>query len=127
MILLIFETERISGYLTILYLQDDWDSDFDEESSQAGGSVGPQVAGQFLQPAASQQIMASTGDVSTSGRKISAATTKSSFNRFSVFVKTGSENFMLGKVNTSVPEQDVLTIVVRKRESRWWRPAVNNL
>ena len=73
------------------------------------------MAGQFLQPAASQQIMASTGDVSTSGRQVSAASTKSSFNRFSVFVKTGSENFMLGKVNTSVPEQDVLTIVVRER------------
>ena len=97
-------------------MQDDWDSDFDEESSQAGGTGGSQVAGQFLQPAASQQIMASTGDVSTSGRKVSAATSKSSFNRFSVFVKSGSENFMLGKVNTSVPEQDVLTIVVSQRE-----------
>ena len=75
------------------------------------------MAGQFLQPAASQQITASTGDVSTSGRKVSAATSKSSFNRFSVFVKTGSENFMLGKVNTAVPEQDVLTIVVRERDS----------
>ena len=61
--------------------------------------------------------MASTGDVSTSGRKVSAASTKSSFNRFSVFVKSGSENFMLGKVNTSVPEQDVLTILVREK---WW-------
>ena len=93
-------------------MQDDWDSDFDEESSQGPG--GGQAQGQFLQPAASQQIMASTGDVSTSGRKVSAASTKSSFNRFSVFVKSGSENFMLGKVNTSVPEQDVLTIVVRE-------------
>ena len=79
------------------------------------------MGGQFLQPAASQQIMASAGDVSTSGRKVSAASTKSSFNRFSVFVKSGSENFMLGKVNTSVPEQDVLTILVREK---WWGPSV---
>ena len=48
-----------------------------------------------------------------SGRKSSAATSNSkvSFNRFSVFVKSGSENFILGKVNVSVSEAEVLAIV----------------
>ena len=32
--------------------------------------------------------------------------------RFSVFVKTGSENYMLGKVNFPIQEVDQLTIVV---------------
>ena len=106
-------------YLRVVYLQDDWDSDFDEESQSTQGGGGPgdslQQGGHHLQPAAAHQIGASTGDVSTSGRKISAATTKSSFNRFSVFVKSGSENFILGKVNISVAEPEVLTIVVREK------------
>ena len=34
-----------------------------------------------------------------------------SFNTFSVFVKSGSENFILGKVNVSVSEAEVLAIV----------------
>ena len=48
-----------------------------------------------------------------SGRKSSAATSNSkvSFNRFSVFVKSGSENYILGKVNVSVSEAEVLAIV----------------
>ena len=45
-------------------------------------------------------------------RKFSAATSKASFNRFSVFVKSGSENFILGKINIHVPEPDILTVVV---------------
>ena len=47
------------------------------------------------------------------GRKSSAATSNSkvSFNRFSVFVKSGSENYILGKVNVSVSEAEVLAIV----------------
>lgn len=50
---------------------------------------------------------------SFSGRKSSAATSNSkvSFNRFSVFVKSGSENYILGKVNVSVSEAEVLAIV----------------
>ena len=47
------------------------------------------------------------------GRKPSgaASTSKASFNRFSVFVKSGSENYILGKVNLSVTEAEVLTVV----------------
>ena len=41
------------------------------------------------------------------------ASSKTSFNRFSLFVKSGSENFILGKVNLNVPEADALTVVVR--------------
>ena len=47
------------------------------------------------------------------GRKPSGAatTSKASFNRFSVFVKSGSENYILGKVNLSVTEAEVLSVV----------------
>ena len=66
-------------------------------------------------------MRASLGDVSTSGRKVSAATTKSSFNRFSVFVKSGSENFILGKVNISVSEPEMLTVVEQADGKYSWQ------
>ena len=54
----------------------------------------------------------STGDVSSIGRadskKISA---KTSFNRFSTFVKSGGESFVLGKLNAKVQENDVIQVV----------------
>ena len=52
-------------------------------------------------------------EILVSGRKSSAATSNSkvSFNRFSVFVKSGSEAYILGKVGVSVAESEVLTIV----------------
>lgn len=54
----------------------------------------------------------STGDVSSIGRadskRISA---KTSFNRFSTFVKSGGESFVLGKLNAKVQEADVIQVV----------------
>lgn len=98
---------------------DDWDSDFDDESVSQVGAMGggaPQQSG--LQPPARPDPRGSTGDISSVGgrgeaRKFSAATSKASFNRFSVFVKSGSENFILGKINIHVPEPDILTVVDR--------------
>ena len=42
---------------------------------------------------------------------MSTSSSKASFNRFSVFVKTGSENYILGKVNLPVSEGEVLQII----------------
>ena len=42
---------------------------------------------------------------------MSTSSSKASFNRFSVFVKTGSEAYILGKVNLPVSEGEALTIV----------------
>ena len=55
----------------------------------------------------------STGDVSSIGRADSKRTTsKTSFNRFSTFVKSGGESFVLGKLNAKVQEADVIQVVV---------------
>ena len=55
----------------------------------------------------------STGDVSSIGRADSKRTsTKTSFNRFSTFVKSGGESFVLGKLNAKVQETDVIQVVV---------------
>ena len=45
------------------------------------------------------------------GKKVSA-TSKTSFNRFSPFVKTGAENFILGKVHATVPPAEIVSILV---------------
>jgi len=103
---------------------DDWDSDFDDESASQVGAQGNGAppnytatsdnSGNLALPTASYH-RGSTGDVSGVGRNDSkkggGASSKTSFNRFSLFVKSGSENFILGKVNLSVPEADALTVV----------------
>ena len=43
--------------------------------------------------------------------KKQGGTGKVSFNRFSVFVKSGGENYILGKVNANIQESDVLAVV----------------
>jgi len=104
---------------------DDWDSDFDDESASQVGqqsngapanyTTNTDNSGNLALPTASYQ-RGSTGDVAAIGRNDSkkgsgGASSKTSFNRFSLFVKSGSENFILGKVNLHVPEADALTIV----------------
>jgi len=103
---------------------DDWDSDFDDESASQVGAQGNGAppsytatsdnSGNLAPPTASYNNRGSTGDVSGIGRndsKKGGASSKTSFNRFSLFVKSGSENFILGKVNLNVPEADSLTVV----------------
>ena len=54
----------------------------------------------------------STGDVSSIGRADSKKiSTKTSFNRFSTFVKSGGESFILGKMDVKVQENDVIQVV----------------
>ncbi len=42
-----------------------------------------------------------------------SATSKTSFNRFSPFVKSGAENYILGKIHVPVPPAEIVSIVVR--------------
>ncbi len=76
------------------------------------------VASSLSVPKASGQS-GSTGDVSSIGRAdskrgapgSSAAAGRTSFNRFSTFVKSGGENYVLGKLNANVQEADLITVV----------------
>lgn len=55
----------------------------------------------------------STGDVSSIGRADSRKiSSKTSFNRFSPFVKSGGESYVLGKLNANVQEADIIQVVV---------------
>ncbi|XP_023334885.1 sorting nexin lst-4 [Eurytemora carolleeae] len=68
----------------------------------------------------------STGDLSSVGRqdgKKMSTTGKTSFNRFSMFVKTGSENYILGKMNIPVPDNEYIMILeVGEKRYRWLAP-----
>ena len=103
------------------YDQDDWDSDFEDEDAMApggtahGGSSG--MGGSSLLPPKNTAHSGSSGDLNSVGRKSSVAATavssKTSFNRFSTFVKSGGENYILGKLNAKVQEADIIQVVVR--------------
>ena len=57
----------------------------------------------------------SSGDISSIGRggngRKQSASGRTSFNRFSTFVKSGGENFVLGSVNVNVQESDVIAVI----------------
>ena len=99
---------------------DDWDSDFDEAPSQGGGGgMGGVSGGSNLAVPKNGPQTGSTGDVSSIGRGDSkrggsaaaAGGGRTSFNRFSTFVKSGGENYVLGKLNANVQESDLITVV----------------
>ena len=105
------------NFVNQAYDQDDWDSDFDDDNGHMpqgnAGMAGSNNQGPMLSvPNKNSQMTGSTGDVSSIGRggsqKISS---KTSFNRFSTFVKSGGESFVLGKLNAKVQETDVLQVV----------------
>jgi len=105
------------------YDQDDWDSDFDDDNNghaapmgmSAPSNTGQPQGGHSLAPPAirNNPQHGSLGDVSSIGRGADSkrSSTKTSFNRFSTFVKSGGESFVLGKLNAKVQEADVIQVV----------------
>lgn len=98
---------------------DDWDSDFDDQPDPSSlmpppAQPGAGGGGGMLSLPKNSNQSGSSGDVSSIGRndsKKQGGTGKVSFNRFSVFVKSGGENYILGKVNANIQESDVLAVV----------------
>ena len=114
-----FFTRNFLSSINKAYDQDDWDSDFeDEDASVQGGHVAQSgMTGSNLMPPKNTVHSGSSGDLSSVGRKSSVAasssvTSKTSFNRFSTFVKSGGENYILGKLNAKVQEADIIQVVV---------------
>eukprot|EP00088_Acartia_fossae_P060648 TRINITY_DN7264_c0_g1_i2.p1 TRINITY_DN7264_c0_g1~~TRINITY_DN7264_c0_g1_i2.p1 ORF type:complete len:580 (+),score=112.09 TRINITY_DN7264_c0_g1_i2:24-1742(+) len=100
---------------------DDFDSDFDDDSASQHGNQ-QQNQNALAIPSSSNNLSGSTGDVSSIGRegKKVSATSKTSFNRFSPFVKTGAENFILGKVHATVPPAEIVSIVELSDKKYIW-------
>ena len=74
------------------------------------------MGGNALLPPKNTAQSGSSGDLNSVGRKssvaASAVASKTSFNRFSTFVKSGGENYILGKLNAKVQEADIIQVVV---------------
>ena len=71
-------------------------------------------------PPKNSALSGSAGDVSSMSKselskKNSNATGFTSFNRFSTFVKSGGESFVLGKLHADVQETDIIQVVVSKK------------
>ena len=124
--LFFYKRGSLHFYLTFFFIlhkaydQDDWDSDFeDEDTAVPGGGHAVQsgMGGSNLMPPKNTVHSGSSGDLNSVGRKSSVAasstvTSKTSFNRFSTFVKSGGENYILGKLNAKVQEADIIQVVV---------------
>ena len=83
----------------------------------SGGHVQSGMSGSNLMPPKNTVHSGSSGDLNSVGRKSSVAASssvasKTSFNRFSTFVKSGGENYILGKLNAKVQEADIIQVVV---------------
>jgi hypothetical protein len=83
------------------------------------------MGGNALMPPKNTAQSGSSGDLSSVGRKSSVAATavssKTSFNRFSTFVKSGGENYILGKLNAKVQETDIIQVVVSAKSHLQYR------
>ncbi|XP_028394201.1 sorting nexin-33-like [Dendronephthya gigantea] len=85
--------------------EDEWDDDYDQQSINSGG-----------QPNANGEVRRR---VSSVGR---SATIKKSFNRFSIFVKSGGESFLLGATNSenkTILANDVSLIIETSEGVEW--------
>lgn len=102
---------------------DDFDSDFDDDSASQTGNNQQHNQNALAVPHSSTNLSGSTGDISSLGReggKKMSATSKTSFNRFSPFVKSGAENYILGKIHVPVPPAEIVSIVeIGDRKFNW--------
>lgn len=78
----------------------DWDDDWDDDDSQASNNT------EFYQHQASQSGVSGMGVAPAK-----PATVKKSYNRFSMFVKSGGEDYILGTKNKIVPSDCQVTVV----------------
>ena len=100
---------------------DDWDDDEDSQASTSAGDVGTAVL-----PPSTGFNPGLTGNnrpvhhvVSTTGGN-KAPAVKKSYNRFSTFVKSGAEDYILGTKNKVVPsDAQVVVIEVQPGVYRW--------
>ncbi|KFM57812.1 Sorting nexin-33, partial [Stegodyphus mimosarum] len=91
---------------------DDWEDDWDDDDS---------IYSQDQQSGTQNQVPNTTLAPPKENKDSSApkGTLKKSFNRFSTFVKSGGEDYILGGTNISVPTEQCITIVEQNGEIMW--------
>nr|XP_042908900.1 sorting nexin lst-4 isoform X2 [Parasteatoda tepidariorum] len=94
---------------------DDWDDDWDDDDS---------VYSQETQGGAQNQATNASIVISRESRDSlkpsdNRSILKKSFNRFSTFVKSGGESYILGETNLTVPTEQCVTIIENNGEIVW--------
>ncbi|XP_054722825.1 sorting nexin lst-4-like, partial [Uloborus diversus] len=95
---------------------DDWDDDWDDDDS---------TYSQDHQSSAHNQVTNVSSTSSRETKDLSRAmdpkekTLKKSFNRFSTFVKSGGEDYILGNTKITVPKEQCVTIIEEDGEIQW--------
>ncbi|XP_040578914.1 sorting nexin lst-4 isoform X2 [Lepeophtheirus salmonis] len=96
------------------YDQDEWDSDFDDPSEMPPPTTNPSQGGrnsaQNLGVTKNGNVGGSNSDLSLNNKK-GPVVSFTSFNRFSFFVKSGTENYILGKSNLKVDDSELVSVV----------------
>lgn len=114
---------------------DDWDDEWDDDEptpsdqghSNNQGSGGGGGGGFGLALPSREARSSSTGDVSSIGKGDSAGkgAFRRNFNRFSTFVKSGGEDFILGKTKINVVNDEMVRIVETEDGILIWAPNPN--
>ncbi|KAJ9598203.1 hypothetical protein L9F63_011123 [Diploptera punctata] len=92
-----------SSYEAGDYWDDEWDDD-----SEGGGTPAPQSGNNLMFPPGQPLTKSgSAGDVNSLGKMDGKSTVgRKNFNRFTTFVKSGGESYILGTTKASVKEED---------------------
>uniref|UniRef100_A0A1B6HWD0 Sorting nexin n=2 Tax=Homalodisca liturata TaxID=320908 RepID=A0A1B6HWD0_9HEMI len=98
-------------------VMDYWDDEWDDDSEGGGGP--PPLPMPPIIPVKSSSI----GDDMSLGRSDSKSTMpKKSLNRFSMFVKSGGENYIMGTLKLNVSDADKVYIVENDQGGVMWNP-----
>ncbi|XP_049781970.1 sorting nexin lst-4 isoform X2 [Schistocerca cancellata] len=96
------------------YWDDEWDDDSEGGGTQSGG---PPNA-----PSTHIHKVGSAGDISSMGKMDNKGTVgRKNFNRFTTFVKSGGESYILGTVKVSVPDTDRV-FIYETEDGVMWNP-----
>ncbi|XP_054708676.1 sorting nexin lst-4-like isoform X2 [Uloborus diversus] len=114
------KTEYSADDIQVLGRQDneaaqDWEDSWDEDvgSNQKTDDSGKEASSGFLSIPSMEKKSSSTGDLSVIARGDASGKlgVKKSFNRFSAFVKSGGEMFILGETSVNVSPEDYVEIL----------------
>ncbi|XP_055343417.1 sorting nexin-33-like isoform X2 [Paramacrobiotus metropolitanus] len=97
---------------------DEWDEDSEDEKEQEGSRATSATGG----AGAAKRQLEPTYSSSTAVNNpafAAQASVKGNLNRFSVFVKSGAENYLLGKLKASVPDGSVVSITDTQWGPTW--------
>lgn len=119
-------TQQVGGWD-----DDEWDDDEDDAASTVDQNYAnnqySRNSSELTIPVNAVVRSSSTGDISTLGRGDAAgkSTVRRNFNRFTTFVKSGGEDYIIGKNKMNLPSSGIIEIVEAPDGTFGWQPNPN--